>query len=261
MRYFTKLHSDGTAHILYRFEVQEKKILEEYWTPKGWQHDTDARIVGYLSIAEPDLDEIGEAHAQSLFPQAFGLPVTPTDDSIDGVAVGKKKYFKMPDGFFESPEQDQSKFIEHVIDSLDPVGQGDKTRRPIRYRVYFEGSSIYGTLSGIDDFKRAQNLLQQKLAKGKLQCFKWWCEECKVIPLAKASTPDKHVIKISIPNVLSILADSKVDWKWRDPKSDWAKTHGEAKDSFADIVKRKSRPNWVIRISAEEAGIDYVFKN
>jgi hypothetical protein len=261
MRYFTKLHSDGTAHSLYRFEVQAKKILEEYWTPKGWQHDQDARIVGYLSIAEPDLDEISEAHAQSLFPQAFGLPVMPTVDSIDEVAVGKKKYFKMPDGFFESSEQDQSKFIEHVIDSLDPVGQGDKTRRPIRYRVYFEGSSIHGTLSDIDDFKRAQNLLQQKLDKGKLECFKWWCEECKVIPLAKASTPDRHVIKISIPNVLSIIADGKVDWKWRDPKSDWAKTHGEAKDSFAEIVKRKSRPNWVIRISAEEAGIDYVFKN
>jgi hypothetical protein len=28
-----------------------------------------------------------------------------------------------------------------------------------------------------------------------------------------------------------------------------------------NIVERKSRPNWVIRISAEEAGIDYVFKN
>lgn len=127
--------------------------------------------------------------------------------------------------------------------------------------MYLEGSSIYGTLSDIDDFKRAQNLLQEKLDKRKLECFKWWCEECKVIPLAKASTPDRHVIKISIPNVLKIIAGSNVDWKWRDPKSDWAKTHGAAKDSFADIVKRKSRPNWVIRISAEEAGIDYVFNN
>ena len=261
MRYFTRFDGQGVAYRLYRFEVQEKKILEEFWTPEGWQHDKDARIVGYLSIGEPDLDEISDAHAQNLFPQAFGLSAAPREDSIEDIAVGKKKYFKMPDGFFESSEQDQSKFIEHVIDSLDPVGRGDKTRRPIRHRVYFEGSSIHGTLSDIDDFKRAQNLLQQKLDKGKLECFKWWCEECKVIPLAKASTPDKHVIKISIPNVLSILADSKVDWKWRDPKSDWAKTHGEAKDSFADIVKRKSRPNWVIRISAEEAGIDYVFKN
>ena len=95
MRYFTKLQSDGSAYSLYRFEVQEKKILEECWTLKGWQHDQDARIVGYLSIAEPDLDEISEAHAQSLFPQVFGLPVAPKVDSIEGVAAGKKKYFKM----------------------------------------------------------------------------------------------------------------------------------------------------------------------
>lgn len=261
MRYFTKLHSDGTAHSLYRFEVQEKKILEEYWTPKGWQHDQDARIVGYLSIAEPDLDEISEAHAQSLFPQAFGLPVVPKVDSIEGVAAGKKKYFKMSDGFFDSTKEEQSKFIEKVIESIAPEGQGEKTRRPIRYRVHLEGSSIHGTLSDIDDFKRAQAFLLERLGKGKLECFKWWCEECKVIPLAKASTPDRHVIKISIPNVLKVIAGSKVDWKWREPKSDWAKTHGAAKDSFADIVKRKSRPNWVIRISAEETGIDYVFKN
>jgi hypothetical protein len=261
MRYFTKLHSDGTAHSLYRFEVQEKKILEEYWTPKGWQHDTDARIVGYLSIAEPDLDEIGEAHAQSLFPQAFGLPVTPTEDSIDGVTVGKKKYFKMPEGFFDSTKAEQSKFIEKVIESIAPEGQGEKTRSPIRYRVHLSGSSIFGTLSDLDDYNRAQNLLQEKLDQGKLECFKWWCKECDVIPLATGSKPDKHVLKISIPNVLKIIADNKVDWKWKDPKSDWAKSHGEAKDSFADLVKRKSRPNWVVQISAEEAGIDYVFKN
>jgi hypothetical protein len=261
MRYFTKLHNDGTAHSLYRFEVQEKKILEEYWTSKGWQHDQDARIVGYLSIAEPDLDEISEAHAQSLFPQAFGLSGGPKEDSIDEVAMGKKKYLKMPEAFFDSSEAEQSEFIEMVIESIDPHTQGEKTRRPIRYRVYLEGSSINGTLSDIDDFKRAQKLLQEKLDKGKIECFKWWCEECKVNPLAKESTPNRHVIKISIPNVLKIIAESKIDWKWKDPKSDWAKTHGEAKDSFADIVKRKSRPNWVIRISAEEAGIDYVFKN
>ena len=261
MRYFTKLQSDGSAYSLYRFEVQAKKILEEYWTSKGWQHDQDARIVGYLSIAEPDLDEISEAHAQSLFPQAFGLPVTPKEDSIEEVAVGKKKYFKMPEGFFDSTKEEQSKFIEKVIESIAPEGQGEKTRRPIRYRVHLSGSSIFGIISDIDDYQRAQNLLQEKLDEGKLECFKWWCEECKVIPLAKASTPDRHVIKISIPNVLKIIAESNVDWKWKKPDSEWAKSQGKAKDSFTDIVKRKSRPNWVIRISAEKAGIDYVFKN
>jgi hypothetical protein len=261
MRYFTKLQSEGSAYNFYRFEVQEKKVLEEHWTPKGWQHDQDARIVGFLLIAEPELDEISEAQAQSLFPLAFGLPAKPKENSIEEKSGGKKKYFKMPEGFFESSEAEQSKFIETVIDSIAPQGQGEKTRRPIRYRVHLEGSSIYGTLGDIDDFKRAQDFLLERLGKGKLECFKGWCEECQVIPLAKSSTPDKHVIKISIPNVLKIIAGSKVDWKWRDPKSDWAKTHGAAKDSFADIVKRKSRPNWVIRISAEEAGIDYLFKD
>ena len=261
MRYFTRFDGQGLAYRLYRFEVQDKKILEEYWIPKGWQHDQDARIVGYLSIGEPDLDEISEAHAQSLFPQAFGLTVKPKEDSIEELAVGKKQYFKMPEGYFDSTEEEQSKFTEKVIESIAPEGKGEKTRRPIRYRVHLEGSSIHGTLSDIEDFKRAQDFLLEKLGKGKLECFKWWCEECKVIPLAKASTPDRHVIKISIPNVLKIIAESKVDWKWKKPDSEWAKSQGKAKDSFTDIVKRKSRPNWVIRISAEEAGIDYVFRN
>lgn len=122
------------------------------------------------------------------------------------------------------------------------------------YRVHLSGSSIFGTLSGFDAYKRAQSLLQEKLDKGNLECFKWWCEECKAIPLAKASIVDRHVIKISIPNVLKIIAESKVGWKWEEPYSDWAKSKGEARDSFTDLVKRKSRPNWVIWISAEEAG-------
>ena len=261
MRYFTRFDGQGVAYRLYRFEVQPRKILEEYWNTKGWQHDQDARIVGYLSIGEPDLDEISEAHAQNLFPQAFGLSVTPPEDSTEEISVGKKKFFKIPEGFFNSDEKKQSEFIEQVIESITPEGNGEKTRRPIRYRVHLEGSSIYGTLRDIDDYKRAQNFLQEKLDKGKLECFKWWCKECEVSPLATGSTPERHVLKISIPNVLKIIAEGKVDWKWRDPDSEWATTHGAAKDSFADIVKRKSRPSWVIRISAEEAGIDYVFKN
>lgn len=260
MRYFTKLNSDGSAHSLYRFEVQEKKILEEYWTPKGWQHDQDARIVGYLSIAEPDLDEISEEFALKLFPQAFGLSTTPPNDALDEIAVGKKKYFKMPVGYFDSSEQEQSKFIEKVIESITLEGSGEKTRRPIRYRVYLEGSSIYGTLSDIDDYKRAQLFLQEKSDNGKLQCFKWWCKECEVNLLVKGISPERHVLKISIPSVIKIISDGRIDWKWKDPKSEWAISQGSANDAFTNIVERKSRPNWVIRISAEEASIDYVFK-
>lgn len=129
MRYFTKLHSNGTAHTLFRFEAQKKKILEEYWTPKGWQHNQDARIVGRL-FAERDLDEIGEAHAQSLFPQAFGLPVKRREDSVEEVAVGKKKYFKLPEGFFDSSEEEQSKFIEKVIEAIASENQDEKIRKP-----------------------------------------------------------------------------------------------------------------------------------
>ena len=261
MRYFTKFDSQGVAYRLYRFEVQETKILEEFWTPEGWQHDRDARIVGYLSIGEPDLDEIHDVQAKSLFPEAFGLKAARQAESIDEIAVDKKKYFKIPDGFFDSSEQDQSKFLEHVINSLGSKEQGDKIRRPIRYRVYFEGSSIIGTLSDIDDYKRAQLILQEKSDKGKLQCFKWWCKECEINPLVKGGSPEKHVLKVSIPNVIKIISDSRVDWKWRDPKSEWALSHGSANDVFKNIVERKSRPNWVIRISVEEAGIDYVFKS
>lgn len=261
MRYFTRFNNDGTAHRLYRFQVQEKKILEEYWTPKGWQQDQDARVVGYLSIAEPDLDEISEAHAQTLFPQAFGLPEKPENKSAKKGSVEKKEFYKIPENFFDSSENEQAKFIETLMESITPEGQGEKTRKPIRYRVHLEGSSIYGTLSDIDDFKRARNFLSEKLEEGRLECFKAWCEECRIIPLSQSPIPEKHVFKISIPNVLKIIAGSKIDWKWRDPKSDWAKSHGAASDIFADIVKRKSRPNWIIRISADEARINYIFRD
>lgn len=36
-------------------------------------------------------------------------------DSIEEVAVGRKKYFKMPEGFFNSTKEEQSKFIEKVV--------------------------------------------------------------------------------------------------------------------------------------------------
>ena len=71
MRYFTRFGNNGQALSLFRFEVQEEKILEEYWSAEGWKWDEDARVVGYLAIAEPDLDEISEELAKEYFPSAF----------------------------------------------------------------------------------------------------------------------------------------------------------------------------------------------
>ena len=71
MRYFAKIDSNNEAIRLYRFEVQEERILEEFWTDQGWQWDVNALIVGYLTIGEPDLDEVPEDYARQNFPDAF----------------------------------------------------------------------------------------------------------------------------------------------------------------------------------------------
>jgi hypothetical protein len=71
MRYFTRTLNDGRHYGLYRFEVQEERILEDYWTSEGWKWDKDARVVGYLATSEPDLDEISEELAKKYFPEAF----------------------------------------------------------------------------------------------------------------------------------------------------------------------------------------------
>ena len=71
MRYFVKFNNYGKAIKLYRFEVQEERILEEFWTDQGWQWDVNALIVGYLTIGEPDLEEVPEEHAKQNFLDAF----------------------------------------------------------------------------------------------------------------------------------------------------------------------------------------------
>lgn len=182
------------AYQLFRFEVQENKILEEFWTPKGWEWDKDALIVGYLSICEPNLDEINEDLAKSLFPQAFGLS---------------------------------------------------------GYRVHLEGSSIFCTLFGLSHYEIAQSLLSAKVEKGNLECFRWWCKQCEDSPIGAGLNLDRHVIKVSLPNVLKILSGAEVVWHWKEPESDWAISQGDATKVFNDLVSKKSRPNWVIQITGE----------
>ena len=71
MRYFVKFSNYGKAIKLYRFEVQTEQILEEIWNDQEWIWDADALIVGYLTIGEPDLDEVPENYAKQNFPDAF----------------------------------------------------------------------------------------------------------------------------------------------------------------------------------------------
>ena len=118
-----------------------------------------------------------------------------------------------------------------------------------QYRVLVTGSSIFAIMSGKKDYERALEFLNEKSAKGKLECFKWWCEECIKEPLNEASGPENHVLKISFPNVLKLIQGGQVVWNWKDPDSEWAMDHGTAEEEFQDLVDRKSRPKWVILIA------------
>ncbi|MFZ4064649.1 MAG: hypothetical protein ACOYK0_06725 [Candidatus Nanopelagicaceae bacterium] len=227
MRYFTKAIIDGKAYGLYRFEVQADRIVEEYWTTNGWAWDKEARIVGYLSICEPDLEEINEDVARKYFPQAFEL----SDSTTQQTALSQKA-------------------IDGQRADADLQSGEDLTE----YRVLVTGSSIFAIMSGKQDYDKVLQFLNEKSAKGKLECFKWWCEECKKEPLNDASGPENHVLKISFPNVLKLIQGGQIDWNWKDPDSEWAINHGTAEEEFQDLVDRKSRPKWVILIARYVGG-------
>lgn len=63
--------------------------------------------------------------------------------------------------------------------------------------------------------------------------------------LTAGGDPSKHVIAILIPNVVKLISGFAVHWEWKDPHSDWARSHGTASDAYNNWVSEKSRPNWV----------------
>jgi len=103
-------------------------------------------------------------------------------------------------------------------------------------------------MTGDDNFLQAFGFLQKKSNEGKLQCFHWWCEECKTNPLKKGATPINHLVKISFPNVLKLIGDYKVQWKWEEPESEWAKSQGSPIKQFKELVIKNSRPNWKVLV-------------
>ena len=116
------------------------------------------------------------------------------------------------------------------------------------YELIISGSSIFGIIRDKKIWEKSYSLLNAKSMHGKLKCFIWWCDSCKISPLVLGGDPCNHVIKISIPNVLKLIDGFDVQWEWKDPQSEWAIKSGTANESFRDIVARKSRPNWVIEI-------------
>jgi len=253
MRYFAKQGAGGIAVNIYRFEVGEEKIIEDYWSRSEWKHDQDAEVAGYLALGEGDFAEVSEVIAHMLFPNAFLEESEPKKN--------KPQFFKIPSVAFESDEA-LGEVAKSIIQTMKENQQVSSTegRRLNRYQVVFSGSSIAGDLDGADNFKKSLEFLKEKSDQGKLRCFIWWCKECKVNPMKQGVDPTLHVVKISFPNVIKLLEESNVQWRWKDPESDFAKSHGSAGAHFKKLVLAKSKPNWVVRISKSETGIDYKFK-
>lgn len=216
MRYFAKESFDGSLHGLYRFEVSDTGLIEQYWTNDGWHRDDFAVIVGYLALGEGDLTELTRDQAYLHKPSAFDSPQAHT-------------------------------VLTRAI--LPP--NNERASSQLAYSVVFIGSSLVGFSSGLPAFEAARIFLQEKSNKGKAKCFHWWCEQCKVKPLAEGDSPVGHFIEVSIPNVLSISEDQRVKWTWANPESEWAKSRGtNAKEEFQSLVDRKSRPNWKVYIQS-----------
>lgn len=215
MRYFAKENFEGELRGLYRFQVDENGLCEQYWTPEGWCHDDDADIVEYLALGEGDLTEISLEVAQAHMPEAFNSPNAEVILPRGERATSKRIY------------------------------------RKVEYRVVYFGSSLVGFSYGYGAYEAALKFLQEKSDQGKAKCFHWWCKECKEKPLAQGDSPESHFIEVSIPNVLSISDGQEVDWQWEDPNSEWAQSRGTtAKDEIQSLVDRKSRPNWKIMIES-----------
>jgi hypothetical protein len=253
MRYFAKQGAGGIAINIYRFEVGKEKIIEDYWSKSEWKHDQDAEVAGYLALGEGDFTEVSEVVARKLFPNAF------SEES--NLNQNKRMFFKIPADTFKSDEKldEMAKSIVKTMAENRQVSSNEG-RRLNRYKVVFSGSSIAGDLDGADNFKKCLDFLKEKSDQGKLKCFIWWCEECKVNPMKKGVDPTLHIVKISFPNVIKLLAESNVQWRWKDPQSDFAKSQGSAGAQFKKLVLAKSKPSWVVKISKSETGIDYKFK-
>ena len=253
MRYFAKQGAGGVAINIYRFEVGKERITEDYWTKTGWKHDQDAEVAGYLALGEGDFSEVSESVAREIFPEAF----------LNGLEVEEKRpqFFKIPKDAFSSDKKLDA-VAESIASSIWANSQVPSTegRRLNRHKVVFSGSSIIGVLEGLDNYKKCYEFLEEKSKQGKLKCFVWWCEQCKVSPMKKGVDPALHVVKISFPNVIKLLDGSKVQWRWKDSEAEFAKRIGNPGRHFTNLVDAKSKPNWVIRISKSETGIDYIFQ-
>ena len=252
MRYFAKQGAGGVAINIYRFEVGKERITEDYWTKTGWKHDQDAQVAGYLALGEGDFSEVSESVAREIFPEAF----------LNGLEVEEKRpqFFKIPQDAFNSDEK-----LEAVSrDIIETMKQNKRVsssegRRLNRYQVVFSGSSLIGVLDGIDNYKKCHEFLEQASKQGKLKCFVHWCEQCKKEPMKKGVDPSLHVVKISFPNVIKLVEESKVQWRWKDAGSEFAKSKGNPSKHFKSLVDANSKPNWVIRVSKSETGIEYRF--
>ena len=135
------------------------------------------------------------------------------------------------------------------INSMNRPRKGKENERKGNYGLILSGSSIFGIIRDKEIWEKSYSFLNAKSMQGKLKCFIWWCNACKISPLVLGGDPCNHVIKISIPNVLKLIDEFDVQWEWKDPQSEWAISAGSANESFRDLVARKSRPNWVIEIS------------
>lgn len=214
MRYFARENLDSSISGLYRFELSENAIVEQYWLPDGWHHDDESRVVGWLILGEHDLRELTLEEAMAHRPDAFSSP---------------------------NSETVHSRVIQRGED-----GTGEDFDDP-KFQLIFIGSSLIGATFSKSAFEAAREFLQMKSDDGKLVCFKWWCELCKVEPMQKGDDPEGHFIEVSIPNVLKMSEGHQIQWSWENPESEWAVSRGVSpSEEFQSLVDRKSRPKWKV---------------
>ena len=120
------------------------------------------------------------------------------------------------------------------------------------YEVSIRGAGLFGTAFGRETFDRTLNYLSDLHSKRPLKCRPNWCRPCSLYKLDRSAELTYHVLRVSKANVLKIFQLGEFDWKWINPKGEFAQSKGDPGKFWDEVVKSNTKPVFYARVMSEE---------